>query len=110
MMLPLLEGMYDQFKSDIRNNNKLESESKKRVKKYEDEYNTLKASGKNKYLLEEKLRAVKYFKKQREIQHRHYRNMLKMAHGMMDRLKGVKRMVKNAAEGKKLTPADAQQL
>ncbi len=52
--------------------------------------------GKNKYLIDEKERAFKYFKKQREIQHRHYHAMLKMAHASMERLNKVKKMVKKA--------------
>lgn len=110
MMLPLLSGMYDQFKQDIKNNNKLEKDSAKRVEKYQKELDDLKKDPTHQYLLEEKERAVKYFKKQRDIQHRHYRAMLKMAHGMMDRIKGVEKMTKMAAEGKKLTAADTQQL
>ena len=47
----------------------------------------------DKFLIEEKQRNIKYLKKQREIQHRHYHAMLKMAHASMARLKKVKAMV-----------------
>jgi len=110
IMVPMLESMYDKFKDDIKANNKLEKQSASRLKQYTDELAEIKKTGKNKYLLEEKERAFKYFKKQREIQHRHYHAMLKMAHASMERLNKVKKMVKVAEKTGKVEKSDMEAL
>jgi len=112
LMIPMLEDMYGKFKADIVSNNKLEKQSTKRLEQYQKDYDTIvnDKTGKNKYLLSEKERALKYFKKQRSIQHRHYHAMLKMAHASMERLNKVKKMVENAKNGKKLSQGDMESL
>ena len=62
------------------------------------------------YLLKDKQRIVDYYKKQREIQHRHYHAMLKMSHGMMTRIKQVKAMCQKAGRGEKLSAREMQEL
>lgn len=110
IMVPMLESMSEKFKDDIRSNNKLEKESAKRLAQYQGAVDEIKKTGKNKFLLEEKERALKYFKKQREIQHRHFHAMLKMAHASMERLSKVKGMVGKAQKTGKITKEDMEEL
>lgn len=109
MMIPLLQSMYDKFKVDITKATKQEQKAKDRVQREEKNYVDLKKAGKT-YLLDQKVRLIKYYKKQRELQHQHYHAMLKLAHSMMERIKMVKGMCESASTGKKLTKKQQYEL
>lgn len=109
MMVPVLQEMYGKFKGDIKKATQQEERAKDRVTQQESEYAQWQKEGKT-YLLKDKQRVIDYYKKQREIQHHHYHAMLKMAHGMMTRIKEVKEMCGKAASGQSLSEKEKQDL
>ncbi|CAD7972549.1 unnamed protein product [Amoebophrya sp. A120] len=109
IMVPLLQEMYEKFKGDIKRANAQEKRAADRVSKQEKEYVAFQNEGKS-YLLEQKKKVIDYYKKQREIQHHHYHTMLKMAHAMMQRITKVKQMCADAANGKKLSAKQLEEL
>jgi len=109
LMVPMLQTMYEKFKDDIKRANAQEKRAASRVEKQQAEYVEFQKEGKN-FLLEQKQRVIDYYKRQKEIQHQHYRTLLKMAHNMMSRIKKVKQMCADTASGKKLSQKDLQEL
>jgi len=104
-----LEEMYGKFKSDIKRATKQEQKAKDRVVEQQAQFTQWKKEGKT-YLLKDKQRVIDYYKKQRDIQHRHYHAMLKMAHSMMERIKMVKGMCGKASKGESLSEKEKQEL
>ncbi|CAD7950026.1 unnamed protein product [Amoebophrya sp. A25] len=109
IMVPMLQGMYEKFKGDIKRANAQEKRAADRVQKQEAEYVEFQKEGKT-FLLAQKQKVIDYYKRQKEIQHNHYRTLLKMAHNMMGRIKKVKNMCADAAAGKKLSQKELQEL
>jgi len=108
-MVPMLQSMYEKFKVDIKKANDQEQKSKERVDQQQKEYDEFEKEGK-KYMLQQKQMVIDYYKRQRDIQHRHYHAMLKMAHAMMSRIKSVKGMCEAVSQGKKLNSKQLQEL
>lgn len=109
MMVPVLQEMYGKFKGDIKRATQQENRAKVRVVDQQKQYDEWKKEGKT-YLLQDKQRVIDYYKRQRDIQHKHYHAMLKMAHSMMERIKMVKGMCGKAANHEGLSEKEKQEL
>jgi len=101
-MLGLLKGMYSSWKDKIGSANKREKDEKKdfsseiadlelKKRKYKDDANATKTYD----------GIEKYWKRQREIAHRQYHTVLKIAHGGMDKFKTVMSAMEGAIASKK---------
>jgi len=101
-MLGLLKGMYGSWKDKIGTANKREKEEKHT---FDDEIKNLEAK-KRKFKDDANATKTydgieKYWKRQREIAHRQYHTVLKIAHGGMDKFKTVMHAMQTAVDGKK---------
>merc|ERR1719161_3397430 len=101
-MLGLLKGMYSSWKDKIGTANKREKEEKNlfdeeiknleaKKKKFKDDANATKTYD----------GIEKYWKRQRQIAHRQYHTVLKIAHGGMEKFKTVMKAMQQAVDGKK---------
>merc|ERR1719311_673985 len=89
-MLGLLKGMYSSWKDKIGTANKREKEEKKKLK-YKGDANATKTYD----------NIEKYWKRQRDIAHRQYHTVLKLAHAGMEKFKTVMGAMQAAVDGKK---------
>merc|ERR1719324_1451797 len=101
-MLGLLKGMYANWKEKIGTANKREKDEKK---DYDEEIRNLEAKKKK---FKDDANATKtydgiekYWRRQREIAHRQYHTVLKIAHGGMEKFKTVMKAMQSAVDGKK---------
>lgn len=101
-MLGLLKGMYSSWKDKIGTANKREKDEKKefeaevkslelKKKKFKNDVNATKTYD----------NIEKYWKRQREISHRQYHTVLKLAHSGMEKFKSVMGAMEGAIKGKK---------
>jgi len=101
-MLGLLKGMYASWKDKIGTANKREKDEKRdfdaeiknleeKKKKFKDDVNATKTYD----------GIEKYWKRQRSLAHRQYHNVLKIAHGGMEKFKTVMHAMQSAVDGKK---------
>merc|ERR1719463_592730 len=101
-MLGLLKGMYASWKEKIGTANKREKEEKNsfdeeiknlelKKKKFKNDANATKTYD----------NIEKYWKRQRDIAHRQYHTVLKIAHSGMEKFKTVMGAMENAIKGKK---------
>merc|ERR1719313_296982 len=101
-MLGLLKGMYSSWKEKIGTANKREKDEKAefdeemknmeaKKKRFKDDANATKTYD----------NIEKYWKRQRQIAHRQYHTVLKIAHGGMEKFKSVMHAMQSAIDGKK---------
>jgi hypothetical protein len=101
-MLGLLKGMYASWKEKIGTANRREKDEKK---DFDEEIKNLEAKKKR---FKDDVNATKtydgiekYWKRQRDIAHRQYHTVLKLAHGGMEKFKTVMHAMQSAVDGKK---------
>jgi len=110
-MLGLLNGMYGSWKDKIGTANKREKDEKKvydaeiknldeKLKKFKGDVNATKTY----------TNIEKYWKRQREIAHRQYHTVLKIAHGGMEKFKSVMHAMQGAIDKKKPSAEEAKKI
>jgi hypothetical protein len=127
VMYAMLSGMYDHFKERIGEANKHEAKSKKLYEQRKADYEAKLKAMKDKAAEEKRPlqpgeeppyaslqkteeRIFNYWTRQRELQHRQYHTMLKIAHGGMTRMKDAMKMYETAMAGGKPKQQDLQKL
>merc|ERR1719191_1719266 len=101
-MVTLLKGMYDTWKDKITQENKYEQQQKKTFDQTIKELEVKKLKFKNDANATKTYDNIeKYWKRQREIAHRQYHTVLKIAHGGMMKFKSVMGAMEGAIQGKK---------
>jgi len=127
VMYAMLNGMYDHFKERIGEANKHEAKSKKMFEQRKADFDAKMKAMEEKAAKDKRPvqpgeeppyaglkateeRIFKYWTRQRELQHRQYHTMLKIAHGGMMRMKDAMKMYETAMAGGKPKQQDLQKL
>jgi len=127
VMYAMLNGMYDHFKERIGEANKHEAKSKKMFEQRKADFDAKMKAMEEKAAKDKRPvqpgeeppyaglkateeRIFKYWTRQRELQHRQYHTMLKIAHGGMMRMKEAMKMYETAMAGGKPKQQDLQKL